>query len=112
LKFLDRSNSSFAIFETESNCLTDTNRYNFLTERSSQKAYFIFALDVQTIRSLAVGWSTYNSSGNKEIKKNLGRNFKNVNYKILGLSEKNPIKSNKYEKTRKANRRVEITITQ
>jgi len=261
LKFLDRSNSSFAIFETESNCLTDTNRYNFLTERSSQKAYFIFALDVQTIRSLAVGWSTYNSSGNKEIKttdllsnipisklqndgsdqiisksintttpgrfiigqrtgvttmnvesdtpsnfsgdgsssttsqvitkidicqgvketinfnggsskigttakkklkdistkikncnyknikligytsidqkdspgyklfrknlslnrahnvqieikKNLGRNFKNVNYRILGLSEKNPIKSNKYEKTRKANRRVEITITQ
>jgi outer membrane protein OmpA-like peptidoglycan-associated protein len=46
-----------------------------------------------------------------ELKKNLGTNFKNVKYKILGLSEKNPIKSNKYEKTRKANRRVEIVIT-
>jgi outer membrane protein OmpA-like peptidoglycan-associated protein len=261
LRFLDRSTSTFAIFETEADCTSDQYRYNFLPE-SKPKAYFIFGPDSdpgKTFQSLAVGWSIYrtsnheilttdllsnipiaklqndgsdqiisksintttpgrfiigqrsgvttmnvesdtpsNSSGGgsssttsqvvtkivsclgvketikfnggsseigrtakkklkdlsaqiktcnyknikltgytsidqkdspgykifrknlslnrahnvqTELKKNLGTNFKNVKYKISGLSEKNPIESNKYEKTRKANRRVEIVIT-
>ncbi len=46
-----------------------------------------------------------------EIESKLGKEYKNINYKLAGLSEKNPLKSNKYEKTRKSNRRVEILIT-
>lgn len=45
-----------------------------------------------------------------EIQRNLGTKKQDIKFKITGLSEKNPLKSNKYEKTRKANRRVEIVI--
>jgi outer membrane protein OmpA-like peptidoglycan-associated protein len=44
------------------------------------------------------------------INKKIGKSSKSIKYKIVGKSNANPLKSNKSEKTRSVNRRVEVTL--
>lgn len=71
-------------------------------DKQDSPNYKIFRKNLSFARASKVEFS---------IKSNLKNKYKSLNFQKKALSEKNPIKSNRSEETRPANRRVEVTLS-
>ena len=71
-------------------------------DKADTPSYKLYRKNLSSVRATNV---------KSAISSRLGNKGRKLSYKISGVADKNPLKSNKFEKTRSANRRVEVTLS-